>query len=258
MTDVLETEQDSSDHPHDGGARRAIRIFGWTTIGFGLFLLGFVGHQLFVTTYFAQQANEGLTEEVTSRFADVEISEVPYLDPTIGSTEPTNSTDPSDPFVDPEVRYPTLLVEAPPDVGEPFAIITIPSIPRLAGGWAVVEGVSRKTLRAGAGHMPSTPLPGQPGNSVISGHRTTYGAPFHELDMLKPGDLIEVETALGVHTYRVTGSEIVSPRDLWVTEDRGGATLTLTTCHPKFSSRQRLVVFAELIDGPNAPAILGT
>ncbi len=93
---------------------------------------------------------------------------------------------------------------------------------------------------------------------MISGHRTTYGAPFHELEQLKPGDLIEVETALGVHTYQVTGTEIVSPRDLWVTEDQGGATLTLTTCHPKFSSRQRLVVFAELIDGPNAPVILGT
>ncbi len=144
MTDLLETEQDRSDRLHDGGARRAIRIFGWTTIGFGLFLLGFVGHQLFVTTYFAQQANEGLTAEATSRFADVEISEVPYLDPTIGPCDPANPTDPADPFVDPEVTYPTLLVEAPPDVGEPFAIITIPSIERLAGGWAVVEGVSRQ------------------------------------------------------------------------------------------------------------------
>ena len=105
--------------------------------------------------------------------------------------------------------------------------------------------------------MPSTPLPGQPGNSVISGHRTTYGAPFHELDTLVEGDIIEVETALGIHIYSVTGIEIVTPRDLWVIEDRGGATLTLTTCHPKFSSRQRLVVFAELIEGPNAEAILG-
>lgn len=225
-----------------------IRVFGWTTIGVGLFLLGFVAHQLFVTTYFAQRGNEALTVEVLARFDAVEITEVPF--PDTGA--------PPDGSEAPETTRPPLLVEARPESGEPFAIIRIPSIEGLVDGWAVVEGVTRPILRAGAGHMPSTPLPGQPGNSVISGHRTTYGAPFHELDTLNPGDLILVETALGVHTYQVTGSEIVSPRDVWVIEDRGGATLTLTTCHPKFSARQRLVVFAELIDGPNAAAILGT
>jgi sortase A len=74
---------------------------------------------------------------------------------------------------------------------------------------------------------------------------------------LEPGDLIEVETALGVHTYAVDESIIVKPTAIWVAEDRDGAWLTLTTCHPKFSSRQRLVVFAELVDGPNAGVIVG-
>ena len=207
--------------------KRLVRGAGWTSIGLGLLILGFVGQQLFVTTYFAQQANVGLTADALVYFDEVEITEVP------------------------------ILVEEKPEIADAFAIIRIPSIERLQEGWAVVEGVSRRILRAGAGHMPSTPLPGQPDNSVISGHRTTYGAPFHELDTLVEGDVIEVETALGIHTYSVTGIEIVTPRDLWVIEDRGGSTLTLTTCHPKFSSRQRLVVFAELIDGPNAEAILG-
>ncbi len=103
--------------------------------------------------------------------------------------------------------------------------------------------------------MPRTPLPGMTGNSVISGHRTTYGAPFHELDDLSPGDSIEVDTALGTHTYEVREVIIVQPTELWVTEPREGAWLTLTTCHPKFSSRQRLIVFAELVDGPNWEAI---
>ena len=177
---------------------------------------------------------------------------MPY-EPPLGSLVPGDPVN----IPTPGVPSPTVLVEAKPEIGDAFAIIRIPSIERLQEGWAVVEGVSRRTLRAGAGHMPSTPLPGQPGNSVISGHRTTYGAPFHELDTLVEGDIIEVETALGIHIYSVTGIEIVTPRDLWVIEDRGGATLTLTTCHPKFSSRQRLVVFAELIEGPNAEAILG-
>jgi len=230
---------------------RAVRIVGWTSIGLGLFILGFVAQQLFVTTYFAQQANNELTAEAEVRFDDVEVAEVEYVAPTFASPGAPEIP------IDPDEPVSTIFVEESPEIAEPFAIIRIPTIERLAEGWAIVEGVSRKVLRSGAGHMPSTPLPGQPGNSVISGHRTTYGAPFHELDQLQPGDLVEVETAIGVHTYSVTGTEIVNPRDLWVTDDRGGATLTLTTCHPKFSSRQRLVVFATLVSGPNAEAILG-
>ncbi len=113
-------------------------------------------------------------------------------------------------------------------------------------------------LRNGAGHMPTTPLPGQPGNSVISGHRTTYGAPFHNLDVLEVGDRIEVETALGVHVYEVRVEPfIVKPTELWVAGPRAGAWLTLTTCHPKFSAAERLIIQAELVEGPNAEAILG-
>lgn len=237
---------------------KVIRAFGWTSIALGLFLIGFVVHQLFVTTYFAQQANVALSEEVVERFEDVGVEEIPYV-PGAGPVlvepgEPPRIDDPGTPTQ--EVA--TLYVEEKPDKGEAFAIIRIPKLERLREGWAIVEGVTIRNLRSGAGHMPWTPLPGQPGNAVISGHRTTYGAPFHELDELVPGDIIEVETAIGLHTYAVDEVIIVGPRELWVTDPREGSWLTLTTCNPKFSSRQRLVVFAELIDGPNAPAILGT
>ena len=90
---------------------------------------------------------------------------------------------------------------------------------------------------------------------MISGHRTTYGAPFHELDQLESGDRIEVETAVGVHIYEVRDVRIVKPSALWVTNPRDGAWLTLTTCHPKFSARQRLIVFAEMVAGPNFDTI---
>lgn len=233
------------------GLMKTVRVVGWTSIGLGLFLLGFVGHQLFVTTWFAQQANQDLAAEAEVYFAEAEITEVPY------TPEFDNGSVPA-PVVDPDDPAPTLLVESQPEISQPFAIIRIPTIERLAEGWTVVEGTSRANLKNGAGHMPFTPLPGQPGNAVISGHRTTYGAPFHELDTLEPGDLIEIETALGVHTYSVTGAEIVAPTDLWVVEPRDGAWLTLTTCHPKFSSRQRLVVFASLVDGPNHGAIFSS
>lgn len=233
---------------------KVIRVFGWTSIGLGLFLIGFVFQQLFVTTYFAQQANVERTEEAVEYFEEVEVVEIAYV-PGVG---PVLAPESGEPAPGPDVPVATLYVEPKPDTGASFAIIRIPTIERLAEGWAVVQGVSRRNLRSGAGHMPHTPLPGQAGNAVISGHRTTYGAPFHELDQLVPGDIIEVETAIGIHTYAVDQTVIVGPRELWVTEDREGAWLTLTTCHPKFSSRQRLVVFAQLVDGPNAPAILGS
>ena len=131
-------------------------------------------------------------------------------------------------------------------------MLTVPSLGLEA---VVFEGVDRDTLTKGPGHMPGTPLPGQPGNAVISGHRTTYGRPFHDFDLLQPGDLIEVETSIGTHVYEVRETQIVQPTDVWVTDDRGGGWLTLTTCNPKYSARERLIVFAELVSGPNAAYI---
>jgi sortase A len=99
--------------------------------------------------------------------------------------------------------------------------------------------------------MPKTPLPGQPGNAVISGHRTTYGRPFFDFDLLEQGDRIQVSSSSGTHVYEVREVAIVAPTDVWVIDPRPGGWLTLTTCHPKFSARQRLVVWAEMVEGPN-------
>ncbi len=230
---------------------RIVRAVGWTLIWLGLLTLGFVAHQLWVTTWLSERNQSELSQERVEYYATADISEVEYtptvVDPETGQIVPgTGSGDPA-----------VLLSEAPPPLGQPFALIRIPKIERLREGWTVVEGVRLADLRTGAGHMPNTPLPGQPGNSVISGHRTTYGAPFHEFDLLEPGDTIEVETALGTHVYVVRESFIVKPTDIWVTNPKPGAWLTLTTCNPKFSARERLVISAELVDGPNAAAILG-
>lgn len=250
MSDVIVEAPETAEPTvgRDSLVVRLVRFVGWTSIWLGLFLLGFVAHQLFVTTFFAQQNNAALADEAEEYFVTAEITEVPYVAP--------GAPDLVDP-PDVALPEPTLLIEAPPPEHDAFAIIRVPSIDRLEDGWAVVEGVGRTDLKNGVGHMPSTPLPGQPGNSVISGHRTTYGAPFHEFDQLEPGDLIEVETGLGVHIYEVRETIIVRPTEIWVTEQREGAWLTLTTCHPKFSSRQRLVIFAELVGGPNAAVING-
>lgn len=252
----MEIDLQSVDTSPGGGfsLARLIRALGWASVGLGLFLLGFVFHQLFVTTYFAQQNNEVLKVEAAEYFEDVTVTEVEYV-PTdvVSQTNPTSPETPTD-TAPPDVPK-TLLVEEAPEQGEAFAIIRIPSIERLQEGWTVVEGVSRSDLKNGVGHMPDTPLPGQPGNAVLPGHRTTYGAPFHELDELDVGDIIEVETALGLNTYEVRESIIVKPTAIWVTDPRPGSWITLSTCNPKFSSRERLIIFAELVDGPNFDVI---
>lgn len=239
--------------------RRVLRVVGWTSIVLGLLVLGFVAQQLFVTTWFAQQNQVALSSEIENRFASAEITEVAYTPPVVVGENPTASGDGvAGQDLGPLSAVPTsrpLLVESPALPEEAIAVIRIPSIERLEDGWVVVEGVRVSDLKNGAGHMPDTPLAGQPGNTVISGHRTTYGAPFHELDTLEPGDEIEVESAIGTNVYAVRDSLVVAPTALWVTEDLSGSWLTLTTCHPKFSSRQRLVVIAELISGPNHEAI---
>jgi sortase A len=104
-------------------------------------------------------------------------------------------------------------------------------------------------------------MPGQLGNSAIAGHRTTYGQPFYRLDEVAIGDEIVVTTVQGRFVYRATGSEVVAPGASHVvaTENPDVATLTLTTCTPRYTARERLVVYADLdIDAsdPPQPAVL--
>jgi sortase A len=112
----------------------------------------------------------------------------------------------------------------------------------------VVAGVEKGDLKKGPGHYPDTPLPGQLGNSAIAGHRTTFGQPFFDVDKLEVGDQIVVTTLAGRFVYRVTGQEIVSPNDYQViaTTDPSVATLTLTSCHPKYTARERIIIYSEL------------
>jgi sortase A len=139
-------------------------------------------------------------------------------------------------------------------IGDPITKISIPAADLKPT--VVVEGTGASALRAGAGHYPNTPLPGEEGNVAIAGHRTTYGKPFANLDHLKPGDEIFLETPVGKYTYKVSKDPfVVSPTDFTVIAQTPGKTLTLTTCHPKGSARQRLVVKADLVsETANQPA----
>jgi sortase A len=105
-----------------------------------------------------------------------------------------------------------------------------------------------ENLKRGPGHIPSTAYPGQSGNCVISGHRTTYGAPFRNIEQLVPGDMIVLITAENRYTYQVYEQRIVLPTDLTVLEQTGEPKLTLTACHPWYSAAQRIVVISRLVN----------
>ncbi len=119
-------------------------------------------------------------------------------------------------------------------------------IPKIDLSQAVVEGVSRDHLKNGPGHYPGTAIPGYSGNAVISGHRTTYTKPFLDLDLLAPGDEIVVDTHEGSFRYLVERSHVVSPDDFRPLEATDRPLLTLTTCTPKGTADQRLILVAVL------------
>jgi LPXTG-site transpeptidase (sortase) family protein len=123
------------------------------------------------------------------------------------------------------------------------------TIPKIELEYVVYEGTDTITLKKGAGHESVTPLPGQEGRCTISGHRTTYGAPFNRVDELEEGDLIYLETLDGDrYVYAVTSLEIVKPTDVWILEGTKKEELLLTTCHPKYSAATRLIVISELVE----------
>ncbi|GGP02845.1 class E sortase [Nonomuraea glycinis] len=129
-------------------------------------------------------------------------------------------------------------------------------IPRLGRGYeyAVVEGVDAEHLKKGPGHYPGSALPGKVGNFVVSGHRTTYAAPFNRIDELERGDEIIVEAREARYTYRVTSQDIVEPDEIEVIAPVPGKPdirpirpyITLSTCHPEYSAAQRLIVHGVL------------
>lgn len=120
-------------------------------------------------------------------------------------------------------------------------------IPAADADFVLVKGSAPGDLRRGPGVYDGSPLPGSPGTVAIAGHRTTYLSPFRHLDRLKPGDSITIDMPYARFRYRVERRRIVSPEDVSVIRRVRFDQLVLSACHPLFSARQRIVVFARLV-----------
>ena len=218
--------------------RRTIAAIGRTLVTLGLLILLFVTYELWGTGIFTARAQSSLKHEFAQQLAKARADNPVVTFPTT----PTSRTTPVLPRTSTTIN-PAALV-APP---ESQAIGKI-DIPAIDVHWVFVEGVQLTDLAKGPGHYPGTPLPGQIGNAAIAGHRTTHGAPFYRINELKKGDRIKITTLAGTFIYAVTKDPFaVSPTDYFVVANTPDPELTLTSCHPRYSAAQRLIVKAKLL-----------
>ncbi len=234
---------------------RVVRGVGWTLVVAGAVVLLYVVYLLWFTGLSTSQAQDELGEDFASNLPGA-VGDEQAVDPGGGADEGAGPGDdvPGDAAAGDDGMGGT---------AEAYAAMWFERDGRRVVSdriLYVVDDVSLDDLRSGPGHYPDSAEPGGSGNLAIAGHRTTYGAPFSGLDQLRDGDRIHVVDRAGdawVYAYRE--QRVVSPADTWVVDepdpiDLGAPTLTLTTCHPRFSAAQRLVAFGELVDGPGVSA----
>jgi sortase A len=255
---------------------------GRVLISTGVLMFGFVAYQLWGTALQTAAAQDRLGSEFEDR-----VESLPTLPPPRDATATTSVTPettatttvaadtsvapgatavPTDSTAAPATDAGTVAPvssgpESPPDpvaaapasplaTPEPLDVVARLEIESIGADHYVVQGVTRNALKKGPGHFPETPLPGQLGNTAIAGHRTTFGAPFGDIDEVRPGDDIKVTVpGAGTYYYVVDKTVIVAPEDyasVVPTLDGTRATLTLVSCHPEYSTKQRIVVTAEL------------
>ena len=145
---------------------------------------------------------------------------------------------------------PTPIAPPPPGAIEPEIKIGTIEIPKIEIVKDLYAGITMATLDRGPGYWPGTAMPGQMGNTVVAGHRTSKDRPFNRIHELVPGDEIVYTIEGERYVYEVTGTEIVTPDALWITDQTYDYTTTLFACHPPGSTAYRIVVRASLVDPP--------
>jgi sortase A len=221
---------------------RVLGAIGRALVTVGLLLLLFVAYQLWGTGIYQARAQDDLQQQFEQAQRRAEST-------STTTTAPTSTTEVDNPTLPTST---TLAPFAAPPEGDPVGTI---DIPKIGVSQYIVEGVNVDDLRKGPGHYPSTQMPGHEGTSAIAGHRTTYGHPFGDLDQLTEGDDIRITTVQGDFHYKVTEQKVVDPSEISVLDPtpdpaRPGhdlSTLILTTCNPKYSAAERLIIRAELV-----------
>jgi sortase A len=136
--------------------------------------------------------------------------------------------------------------------------VGILQMPKLGATYTVVQGTDDGSLQRGPGHYPETPFPGLSQTVAVAGHRTTYLAPFRNIDQLRPGDRIVLTMRYAQFNYTVQYDKVVEPTAWWVTHNVGYERLVLSACNPLYSAAQRIVTFARLQSVlPLGPAVVG-
>ncbi len=202
----------------------------------GLVMLGYVGWQLYGTSWVARQDQAAAVEEARQRWAE------------------------------------QTTVEAADDVPEGGATALV-RIPRFGTDYVmpVFEGTSQEVLARGFGHFDGAAGPGGRGNYALAAHRVTHGEPLRDMPQLRPGDLVEVETRTRVYVYRLDTDPndlVVGFESIWVVDPRpqnptpggvapptdvGTRLITLTTCAELFHTDERMVAFGHLVQSRAKP-----
>ncbi|CAN5855960.1 hypothetical protein BH24ACT3_BH24ACT3_12880 [soil metagenome] len=157
---------------------------------------------------------------------------------------------------DPDPGPPLPIPEQPPADPrnpEPDVSVGTIAIPKIGLAESLREGVSLTQIDRGPTHWPGTAMPGQLGNVVVAGHRSTYTQPFRDLDDLVPGDRVEFTTADGAFGYEVVGTQIVTPEAIEIIDQTPAHTATIFACHPPGSAEFRIVVSLRLVEPARPP-----
>ncbi len=217
-------------------------VVGELFITLGVLILGFLVWQLWWTDVVADKAQAQIVDDLpwVSDALRVPTGAAPSAAPGPAIATPRRDEPP---------------VEAVVPHATTFATMTVPRWdPTLTR--PVSEGTDRPTVLdvLGIGHYEGTAMPGAVGNFAVAGHRTTFGKPFNRIEELQVGDPVVIQTAQAWYVYRVTGTEVVHPGDAAVIAAVPGQPgevptqrlITMTTCHPMLSARQRYIVHGEL------------
>lgn len=212
---------------------RFIGVLGEILLTLGVIFLLFVAWELWYTNVDAQKKSDEVTQSVQQQFSAKDSQTVTQKDS--GS-------------------YGKAPVTALHLQGQTFGIMYVP---RFGADWTrpITNGVGKNVLNnLGVGHYPSTAMPGELGNFAVAAHRQTHGQAFWDMDKLQAGDRVFVETEQGYYTYKWVRTDVVLPTQNEVLDPvpyKNGekptqSMLTMTTCHPPYSTEKRMVAFATL------------